>query len=794
MTLSTLFILAVAISRRQLTICDGFPLTPKNNNINNIRGGDGCNGFGNGGGSGDNNIPRTQHFYDEDGNGDIIACNLSLLWLTEDLIENDNISNVISEHEVVDVLHETKHIRGGGGVSPTKKKKSIGSSVNDSLNSIQTIMFHPFKSISKKIPTNPFKKRDDVEDEQSKIKQRELLSSTIVTSVSAPSSEVLGPDDIVQCAKESKLIGGTLSPETMEVTAKKINDLYLQEGYVMNSVTGAVLVPKDTDDDNVGHVELKVKEVKVARPSNNAASPLYISFIDKIKEEETSTDASSHQSSDIRYKIVSGRTRPSKIARMVNLVPGSNFQIRHDLWSQFSGVGRSKGRGKSAIFSTIHAIQPRPTSDKTAELQIIATENKPYTSLEYGVTKSLYSDEWEGELDLNHNNAFGGGEVATVNIRKGKSSSQSRDGSDSTNKWQQSVTSGPLNWRFSIKDDYLSGSSSNAGYDLEVFRDHVGVSSGENKAKMPEREAGSNESDTPITNSPLRTGASMRLKLPQMNRLSSFLPKAISTRLERVDPFTNDDSAQYIASTSTDIGPYNHKWNILSRPLRSTVSAIGSAGGRWNIDDSKALEVEKEDSAKTLQYATGTITSQQVMPLHNNREGVAAIDLTMKNVVSASTRNLPRHEAILLGLSSARIRGYKYNYQQPSNIEQSAEKEKKEEPSPLQAIKQFVKGGSENQFRPPIAIKNAISGSMEVRIPFERIFKAPILSSGTIIVFGDWCVAQALPSSSSRDAQDWLRHSSMGIGMRKAVQGIPLKIDACITEHGNKGLFFGIGV
>ena len=287
----------------------------------------------------------------------------------------------------------------------------------------------------------------------------------------------------------------------------------------------------------------------------------------------------------------------------------------------------------------------------------------------------------------------------------------------------------------------------------------------------------------------------MRLKLPQMNRLSSFLPKAISTRLERVDPFTNDDFAQYIASTSNDIGPYKHKWNILSRPLRSTVSAIGSAGGRWNIDDSKALEVEKEDSAKTLQYATGTITSQQVMPLHNNREGVAAIDLTMKNVVSASTRNLPRHEAILLGLSSARIRGYKYNYQQSSNIDQSAEKEKKEETSPLQAIKQFVRGGSENQFRPPIAIKNAISGSMEVRVPLERIVKSPFLSSGTIIVFGDWCVAQALPTSStSEDANEWLRHSSIGIGFRKAMQGIPLKIDACLTEHGNKGLFFGIGV
>ena len=84
---------------------------------------------------------------------------------------------------------------------------------------------------------------------------------------------------------------------------------------------------------------------------------------------------------------------------------------------------------------------------------------------------------------------------------------------------------------------------------------------------------------------------------------------------------------------------------------------------------------------------------------------------------------------------------------------------------------------------------------MEVRVPFERIVHSPVLSSGTIIVFGDWCVAQALPTSSSKeDTNDWLRHSSMGIGLRHSSMGIPLKIDACITEHGNKGLFFGIGI
>jgi hypothetical protein len=89
---------------------------------------------------------------------------------------------------------------------------------------------------------------------------------------------------------------------------------------------------------------------------------------------------------------------------------------------------------------------------------------------------------------------------------------------------------------------------------------------------------------------------------------------------------------------------------------------------------------------------------------------------------------------------------------------------------------------------------------VEVRIPFERVVPQPIVGSGTVVVFGDWCVAQAQQSSSSTSPQGEtenfeqpFRQSSIGIGLRKVVQGIPLKMDACVTEHGTKGLFFGIG-
>jgi hypothetical protein len=190
-----------------------------------------------------------------------------------------------------------------------------------------------------------------------------------------------------------------------------------------------------------------------------------------------------------RYRITSGRTRPLKVAKLVGMAPGSHFRIIPQRWSRivaspggiFAGSTNNGRVGpKSAIFSTIHAVRPVPTGedDNTVSLEIIATENKPYVSLEYGVTKSLYSDQWEGEFDLKHANAFGGGEVATLNIRKGGTSTgngsdRTQDGHSTLGDWNKKVKDGPLSWRMSFSDNSLGGDD--AGYDLELFRDHVGL-------------------------------------------------------------------------------------------------------------------------------------------------------------------------------------------------------------------------------------------------------------------------------------------------------------------------------
>jgi hypothetical protein len=593
----------------------------------------------------------------------------------------------------------------------------------------------------------------------------------------------------------------------------------LEHGYVMNCVTGATLVPSSDEKANAGqgHVELKVREVKLARPSQRKSSLVHIRFVEKMNREDagdkdnvislplqTSSDQSQpgHQS----YRIVSGRTRPSKVAKMLNLVPGSHFCVLPDLWSRLiasPGSAAAGGGGKqqqSPIFSAIHALRPLPTAKDSVELEIVATENKPYVSLEYGITKSLYSDQWEGELDLKHANLLGGGEVATMNVRKGKNRRQDNDSGLKNRKHLFSF--GPISWRMSIKDDSLG--SSHAGYDMEVFRDHVGVceKGGDGKRGTDEFKGRgaveinqskvsvySNEEDC----SP-RTGVKMKLRLPQSSHPLA-LPKAISARFECVDPYTTNDCAQCMTSMSADFG-YQKTWKASTRPVLSTVSATATAGRKWNTGG----KPEEFDDLSPLPYATGTITSQQIMPLSSEGESIPSMDLEIRHVASASSRHLPRHEAVILGLSS-RIRGYKYNYQQLPMKHQQQETKDDEKKSLLRSLKKLVQENGIEQFRPPIAVSKAISGTIEVRIPFERLMSSSLIGQGNVVLFGDWCFSQAqpLPSLVLQSPGDGglsaksFRHSSLGIGLRKVVQGIPLKVDACLTEHGTKGLFFGIG-
>ena len=325
-----------------------------------------------------------------------------------------------------------------------------------------------------------------------------------------------------------------------------------------------------------------------------------------------------------------------------------------------------------------------------------------------------------------------------------------------------------------FSDNLLCGGG--AGYDLELFRDHLGLA---------------RNSETSGRTSPLRTGSTMRLRLPQYS-----FPRAVSASFEQIVPATGvtSSASTQSASVSMNMGPINF--------LRSGLSALVTAGVQRDIDSKRITKTDNESSSGN----SGTVTSQQIIPLGKSPNGSrdssnSFFDLAIRHVASVSTKYLPRHEAIMLGMSS-RVRGYKYNYQPGLVLKDTSQNTKRHWAS-------LFKLNSTGKVRPPIAISNSICGNVELRLPFRPFSDKDIVDinlkslssmlAGTFVVFGDWAISQgqAESSSISTEKQDAFprpfRQSSVGVGYRKVAQGIPLKVDACITEHGTGGLFFGIG-
>ena len=99
----------------------------------------------------------------------------------------------------------------------------------------------------------------------------------------------------------------------------------------MNSVTGAALVPLSGAKDNAGacRLELKVREVKMATPSVCLRFVVQVTDVDATAEDENMIPIplQSPDPLEEHYKTVPGRTRPSKVARLTNLKPGTHFCI-----------------------------------------------------------------------------------------------------------------------------------------------------------------------------------------------------------------------------------------------------------------------------------------------------------------------------------------------------------------------------------------------------------------------------------------------------------------------------------
>jgi len=295
----------------------------------------------------------------------------------------------------------------------------------------------------------------------------------------------------------------------------------------------------------------------------------------------------------------------------------------------------------------------------------------------------------------------------------------------------------------------------NGGYDAELFRDYIAV---DDEGKSAASNAPPVAADTadidatngelpPVVTSPIveeedallcRQGFKFSLRGP----ISSNIVRrsSASALLERTS--TRKGVHESIGSATLSAGPF-----VQDLPLgaRTTFATSVTSGARVG-------------GKRLLPYSSASITTRQIFPLFT--EGIATTSeqakLALQHTLMGATHHLPRHEANAAGLS-ARVRGY---------------------------------SGSANG-----PIDSSIVGSAEIRIPITiPIRKEKLVQDGSIVFFGDWMFAtRQTPGKYGFSSDEIFGNSSIGIGLRKSVQGIPLKYDISLTKDGRVGAFASLG-
>jgi outer membrane protein assembly factor BamA len=566
-------------------------------------------------------------------------------------------------------------------------------------------------------------------------KQQELLEqlqTMPVQRVAVPNSTVL-PDSVVRTAvKRSGLLGSPLRTDRVQEFAKHLKRWYVRQGYVLHSVTGATLKPETAtavitvEEPTVSRRPVDIVFLKEMVVDEDTGEPITFRQYreKKTKELQESRATGSkfqrldrqldRQNLNTTFVMSKGRTKPSKVAGALKLIPGQPFQWQQSRWEKVSTSG---------IFSKILRASPERTSDGGVCLQVYVTEPPP-RHLEYGIGKSIWTNSWEGEVDFDWRNIFGGGESMGVLVRRG-----TKDSSPSV--------------RVRYGDDKFG---LEGGYDVEVFTDFLGDSPKDTKKE---------QTDTSLASEPIkaleidedtllhRRGATFRLRNPISP--SIIRNSVASASVERTS--TTTGLHESIGSATLTLGPFRR---YLPMDARSSVSTTITGGTRLKEVVSMNGEANEAPAATSmfsasnlLPYTSASATTSQILPIFvasRNGDG-QPITLAFKHTFTTSSANLPRHEAKAMG-NSAQIRGAS----------------------------------------PDGPTSSAIRGTTEVRVPVG----VPLFGNGSLVFFGDWFYVQ-------KDANSpFYSKSSIGVGIRKSIQGLPLKYEVCYSREGGLKTLFGL--
>ncbi len=525
----------------------------------------------------------------------------------------------------------------------------------------------------------------------------EQLRTLPVRLVTVPNSTVLPPEVVRMAVKRSGLVGSPLRADRVQEIAKTIKRWYIRNGFILHSVTGANLkadtataeITLDEPMVSITPVEITVcKEMVVDEAGELLTFRQYLD--QQAARKNFRHDRVEKKDLNTTYVETTGRTKPSKVAKALGLRPGSPFQWSGARWTKIASSG---------VFGKVLRVSPRRMKDGTVQLQVYATEPPP-RHLEYGLGKSLYTGSWEGEVDFEHQNLFGGGEVLGLMVRRG-----TKD------------TEPSIRLRYSDDQFGLDG-----GFDLELFSDFLGDTSEVDPDSEAYVDINSHDDDLCF-----RKGTTVRVRNPVSTKIirNSMASASVERTSSRTGKYEN------IGSATVTLGPLRIP---LPFDARSTFLTSITGGARMG---------QQGQEGSILPFTSGSATTRQILPLVDLGRKVGLLPiLALQHTISTSSRNLPGHEVKAIGVS-AQIRGC----------------------------------------GPDGGAVSSVKGTAELRFPI-RYRK---LDNASVVLFGDWyCVQKNLSDS-------FKGKSSIGIGFRKIMQGLPLKYDFCYTSDGKIKTMFGLG-
>lgn len=297
------------------------------------------------------------------------------------------------------------------------------------------------------------------------------------------------------------------------------------------------------------------------------------------------------------------------------------------------------------------------------------------------------------------------------------------------------------------------------GYDAQLFNEYIAMDQPKKKAASKEKESSNEDEVVEVDDSPAMIESStyndneiqfrkgFRMNFRNVISTKILNRSSAAAALERTT--TRTGRHETIASGTVGLGPI-----VRNMPLGARTSVLTS------ITSGTRIGGETDSTWRLFPYTSQVSTARQLFPIFSEtlRTNGETIKLAIETTLMSSTKHLPRHEANAAGVA-ARVRGHSSSLNGP--------------------------------------LKASLYGTAEVRIPVTIPFqKERFNQDGKVVLFGDWMFGMKkneMTTAANIDQDQIIHKSSVGIGLRKSLQGIPLKYDISLTKEGKIGAFFGLG-